>query len=304
MNKKYVIITPCYNEGEGIILFLKELELVVKKIGANFVVVITDDSSEDNTLALLKDFNFESENISKKLITLAYNVGHQKAIAHGLAYAKKIEADGYIIMDSDGEDNPAAIPQLIAIQNFDIIFVVRGTRTEGILFKLGYFFYKLIIRIITNRVMNFGNYSMINKNVLNIINNQSFVHFPAFVTKLRFNKQSIVSDRGKRLKGKSKMNYNSLVLFGLKALIEFSEELLLFFIKLFIVVILFVTVVGIVILYKKFISHEAVLGWASTLGMSLINSCLIILGIIVIGLLLLNINDKKNSKNDIYTEIE
>lgn len=50
----------------------------------------------------------------------------------------------------------------------------------------------------------------------------------------------------------------------------------------------------VVILYKKFIIHVAVLGWTSSLLAILFNSFLISIGVFVIGILQLNILWKQN----------
>jgi glycosyltransferase involved in cell wall biosynthesis len=304
MKIDYVIVFPCFNENNIIIEFLKKLEIQLKDLSQNFMVVIVDDGSIDNTLELLRSFRFNSTNIFKKVIHLKYNVGHQKAIYQGLHYAHQFNAKGYIVMDSDGEDDPAAIPEIISIQGSDIVFVTRGKRKDSFLFKCGYTLYKIIFRLVVNKKINFGNFTMINRSTLDAVLNNNYIHYSAFLSKLRVRKNEIKFSRMIRIGGKPKMNYNSLVIHGLKALIEYSEAVLLFFIRLFILLLLFIGGFGAVVLYKKFVSHEAILGWTSTLGSSLINSALIILGIIVLGLLLLNLNEKSMPKQAIYEEME
>ena len=100
------------------------------------------------------------------------------------------------------------------------------------------------------------------------------------------------------------MSYPNLVMHGLKSMIEFSEEILFFLIKIFMVVLLFTFGTGGVILYKKYISKEAVLGWASSLGVSLLNACLIIFGTIIISLLLLSLNNSIKQNQIDYDEIK
>jgi hypothetical protein len=132
---------------------------------------------------------------------------------------------------------------------------------------------------------------------LQAVSLQTFFHYSAFLSKLRFQKQEIQFDREKRIDGKSKMNYNNLVFHGLKSLIEYSEELLFSLIKVFLFIIVALFGYSLVILYKKFISKEAVTGWTSTLGTNLFNSLLIILGTILISLLILSMKNNLNNHN-------
>ncbi len=304
MTDKYVLVSPCFNEETVISRFLTEIEEKLASTGKFFTVIIVDDCSSDSSLEILKSFNFKSQNFELKLISLKYNVGHQNAIYEGLKFAKSFEANGYIVLDSDGEDDPSAIKELIEIPKFDIVFVTRGRRKESLKFKLGYFFYKMLFKIICGNNINFGNYSMVNSKVLFAICHQRYFHYSAFLSKTRFSKSYIQFDRQKRIDGKSKMNYNNLVYHGLKSLIEYSEEVLFFFLKLFVLVMLFLFFLIGNILYNKFITHKAIQGWASTLGGIFFNSLLTIVGIVIISLFLLSLKGKSNNNDNISTKIK
>jgi glycosyltransferase involved in cell wall biosynthesis len=301
--ERYVIISPCYNEEDVISIFLNELETIFQQTPYHYTVVIVDDYSTDGTMEKLKEFQFASEKYDLKPIRLKYNLGHQGAIHQGLKYASSIDANGYIVMDSDGEDDPQAILKLVKIKDFDIVFVSRGKRKESLFFKLGYYFYRLLFKIISGNKINFGNYSMISKSVVNCIHPQEFVHYSAFLSKQRFKKIFVKFDRRKRIDGKSKMNSNNLIMHGLKSMIEYSDELLFFFMRL--LVLISIVMIGYIgyVLYTKFISQKAVSGWSSTITISLVNSMLIISAIIVLGLLIISRKDRGKSKEDLYKDL-
>src|SRR6478735_8305679 len=107
------IITPCYNENITVIKFLENLEQVLSGLPRFFHVVVVDDCSMDNTLELLQQFSFKASNVELKLLHLKFNVGHQAAIYQGLLYASDLPGNDFIVMDSDGEDSPAIIPDLL-----------------------------------------------------------------------------------------------------------------------------------------------------------------------------------------------
>jgi polyisoprenyl-phosphate glycosyltransferase len=303
--KHFVIVSPCFNEENLILQFLKEIEEICSNIDCSFTIVIVDDGSTDQTVSVIQSVDLHKANFDLRLISLKYNMGHQEAIKQGLIYAQSISANGYIIMDSDGEDDPLAILQLVEKEGeADIVFVSRGRRMESNKFKVGYFFYRLLFKIISGNRINFGNYSLISKKVLSATVLQNFVHYSAFLSKQKFTKKFICFDRRKRIDGKSKMNTNSLILHGLNSLIEYSDELLMFFIKLLGLLFLTFTSYGVYVLYSKFVSHEAATGWASVILISLINLILIISTFIISGLLIMS-QKKNNRKNQsLYNEIE
>jgi glycosyltransferase involved in cell wall biosynthesis len=298
-----VIITPCFNENTTVISFLKNIEQVVKSLPQNFEIIVVDDCSSDNTLKLLSEFSFSSANIKLSVLPLEFNVGHQAAIYQGLLYAQKLNSNKFIIMDSDGEDDPEAIAELIGFNDYEIVNVARGRRKESLSFQASYYTYRFIFKIITGKVLNFGNYCMISKRVLNTSCHTSFIHFAAHLSKQKVRSTSIVYNRLKRIDGKSKMNLTSLVHHAFKSFVEYAEELLMIFLKIFaFIIVIFLAVAG-VVLYKKFFTNEAILGWASTMMLGLFNVALVCLGFFVIGILLLNMIARKNQdKKEIFVK--
>ncbi len=293
---RFVIISPCFNEEQAISAFLAELESVIKSTSYAFTIIIVDDCSTDKTLDVLENFRFRSGNIELNIITLKFNIGHQEAIGHGLRAAAKIDALGYIVIDSDGEDNPEAIKTLVLMKDFDIVFVTRGRREQTLMFKTGYLLYQLLFMIISGTRINYGNYSMISKKVVGIIAAKNFDHYSACLSKLKYPKRSVRFDRRARIGGESKMNYNSLIMHGLWSLIEYAHELLFFFIRVLFGIFLGSVLFGGYVVYGKFISHTAIPGWASTMVLGLINAGLITSGIIVLGLLILS--QKNNNRRE------
>ncbi len=299
------IITPCYNENITVIKFLEQLEEELAVLPQHFHVIVVDDCSIDNTLDLLRQFSFNAPNISLRLLHLKFNVGHQSAIYQGLLYAGNFSCAHFIIMDSDGEDSPKAIAELLAFTGTDIVHVVRGKRKEGLLFRASYRVYKLVFRLVTGKDMNFGNYCMISRKILDSAVFNTFTHFAAFLSKQRGTRSSLIAGREKRLDGSSKMSFKNLLSHAFKSFVEYGEDLLMIFLKSFILImILFFIAIGNVI-YQKFVANTAILGWTSVVAIGLLNMAIIAIGFFVLGILLLNLSHQKNQsrKLNIYEEI-
>jgi hypothetical protein len=204
-------------------------------------------------------------------------------------------------MDSDGEDNPNAIAKLVTEENFDIIFVERGKRKASFMFRLGYFFYQYLFRLVTGKKINFGNYSMISNRVLKSISRQRFFHYSGFLNKSKYAIKKIRFDRLARIDGKSKMSYKGLVFHGLYSLVEYAEEILFSLIKIFSLILIALFATGVHILYSKYIAEIAPYGWSSTIAVNLLISALIIISSIIICLLQISIKRSINQRDKEYT---
>ena len=109
--KKIIILLPVYNDWESLLKVLDEINLVVKDIQKyEFKCIIINDSSTIEKPNLIKPKNLSS----LKIINMKENRGHARCNAFGLRYINLNETYDYvIIMDSDGEDRPIEIKNLI-----------------------------------------------------------------------------------------------------------------------------------------------------------------------------------------------
>ena len=69
-----------------------------------------------------------------RILRLRRNLGHQRAIAIGLAYLQKVAScDAVIVMDADGEDTPDGVAQLlgayVGTNGANAIFAERSRRS-------------------------------------------------------------------------------------------------------------------------------------------------------------------------------
>jgi polyisoprenyl-phosphate glycosyltransferase len=300
------IVTPCYNEDKSIITFLKKLESNLLQLEKSFSIIVVDDCSNDDTPAILSSFNFSSSLLTIHVLRLKFNVGHQSAIFQGLLYAKEIKAQRVIVMDSDGEDNPEAIPILLKAGEANIIEVKRGKRKESLLFRVLYKIYKLLFLLITAKKLDYGNFCLIDQNILERATFTSFIHFPAYLLKQKASRKSIEFDRDRRISGESKMGHQGLLIHAFKSFIEFAESFLMMFLKLFAIVIICAVLLIFDTLYKKYIIHTAILGWTSTVILGLLTIAIMCLGFFVVGILLLNLMHQQNGamRSSIYSVVK
>ena len=122
------IVVPCFNEAEGLRLFLTETEKVVSAIaGYEFRYIFIDDGSRDNSLVLMREM--AAENPRVHYISFSRNFGKEAGMYAGLTHS---DGDYVIIMDADLQHPPALIPQMIAAveEGYDCAAAMRTDR-EG-----------------------------------------------------------------------------------------------------------------------------------------------------------------------------
>ena len=224
---KIIIITPVYEDVEASKLLFADIK---NKFNQDVYLVVIDDGSVKYPL---KINCLEEENISGVVLKLKSNVGHQRAIAIGLSYVAEFvhSHQNVVIMDSDGEDLPSSIftmLQELKDYDVDVVFAKRKSRNESIQFKTFYIIYKTLFRVLTGRVIGFGNFMIINAKAVKsiVLIQECQIHFAAAILRSKLSKRVCPIDRGKRLAGHSKMNFIGLVLHGLKGLMVFAEEVL------------------------------------------------------------------------------
>lgn len=127
--KKITVVTPCFNEEEGIREFFKVLHAQTERLAQyRWEVLFVDDGSTDGTLNILNDISKRYPHV--QVISFARNFGHQVALRAGLEYA---ECDAVIMMDSDLQHPPELLSSFISKweEGHDIVSAIRKD-TEGV----------------------------------------------------------------------------------------------------------------------------------------------------------------------------
>jgi hypothetical protein len=230
-NDRIVVLTPLYNDWESLRLLLAQLDEELARHGIRAQVLVVDDGSSQQPEEPFCTGPYESLTKVEVLI-LRRNLGHQRAIAIGLAYMEQhIECRCVIVMDSDGEDSPLDVPRLLARFEQEggskIVFAERAKRSESLMFQAFYHLYRWLHFVLTGIRVRVGNFSVIPGSRLGglVVVSELWNHFAAAVFKSKQPPCSLPTERAKRLSGHSRMNFSGLVIHGLSALSVFSETI-------------------------------------------------------------------------------
>jgi len=220
------VLTAVYNDWESLSVLLVSLDKELSNHSLSANVIVVDDGS-------FSSFNLDELNCvpltfikSIKVVTLTRNLGNQRAVAVGIGFlaANQLTNEYLVVMDSDLEDQPKYVPLLVQEAMKDhgeqIIFAERSRRSEGALFSVFYSIYKRTYKLLTGLPIAIGNFSAIPHRLVKRVAGVSEIwsHFPAGIMRARIRYRSIPSTRGKRIHGRSAMNFVSLILHGLSGL--------------------------------------------------------------------------------------
>ena len=219
-NEPIVVLLPLYNDWESLRLLLVHLDEELSRRGTQARVLAVDDGSPQPPPNGLAWGPFESI-VAVQVLSLHRNLGHQRAIAIGLAYVEQhVECPCVVVMDSDGEDSPADVPRLLS--RFDeegqskIVFAERTKRSESLIFMSFYLLYRWLHLLLTGVRVRVGNFSVIPRSRLEslVTVSELWNHYAAAVFKSEQPHCSVPTRRAKRLSGRSRMNFVGLVTHG------------------------------------------------------------------------------------------
>ena len=268
--QKRLILIPCYNDWQALALLLELIEDFLSQNQLDSDILMIDDGSTlplDETL-----FSKEWHGINSiQVLKLRRNLGHQRAIALGLAYVEdQLDHDLVIVMDADGEDNPYEINKLLAkyyqAKDPKIIFARRSQRSESRTFRFFYGIYRVIYQLLTGKEISFGNFSLIPRPILHrlVVVSEIWIHYASGAIKSRLPLTTVDIPRSRRLVGKSQMNFVSLVSHGLSSISIYGDVVGT---RLLIVtsglIVLCATLIA-VVLAIRFGTTLAIPGWTTT----------------------------------------
>ena len=222
---KIVILIPVFNDFKSASKLIEEIDINISELKAEFSVIVVNDASTEEKILETKKLN----NIkSLKLINMRNNKGHARCIAAGLKHISENEDFDYVIpMDGDGEDRPEEIRNFvekIKDNPNNTIVGERVKRSESLVFKVCYFFHKIITFTFTGKFIKFGNYTCLTKKTVKklIHDKATWSSFSGSLAKNEIDLIKSPSIRGPRYFGPSKMSFLNLVKHSLAIIAVFK----------------------------------------------------------------------------------
>jgi glycosyltransferase involved in cell wall biosynthesis len=270
------IVTPVFNDWSCLERLIAEIDQLADLCVEALHIVVVDDGSQKG--AKPDNFQRNYQRISSvRIVSLACNLGHQRAIAVGLVIAANElpNIDAVVVMDCDGEDRPSDVLRLLdsaKAAQVEMVVACRGTRQDSRKFRFFYSIYKLLFRILTGRKIDFGNFCLMSSGALQSLvrNPHTWNHLASAISRSGISYLPVVTDRGARYYGESRMNFVHLVEHGLSAIAVFTDIVL---VRVIVATLSLscVTLLGLVgVMGVRFLTDAAIPGWASDVAGSLL----------------------------------
>jgi len=128
------VVVPLYNEEESVGPLITTINEALKDYAAPWELVLVDDGSSDNTVAVVRK-SLEEGNAHVHLIELQRNFGQTAAMQAGIDHAR---GDVVVTMDGDLQNDPSDIPRMVARllrEDLDLLSGWRKERHDNLLMR-------------------------------------------------------------------------------------------------------------------------------------------------------------------------
>jgi polyisoprenyl-phosphate glycosyltransferase len=222
--KKISVLTPTYNEEENIVMLCKKIKDEFKGLNYDYEHVVIDNNSSDNTISIIKKLCQNDKNL--KLIVNNKNYGHLNSPYYGL-----MQTSGHatILMASDFQDPPELISKYIELweKGHKVILAQKNQSDENFLIKnVRKFYYKFLSKISdTNLTINTTGAGLFDKSIIDLLKKieDPIPYLRGLVCELEGDIKLLKFDQPKRILGKTKNNFFSLIDVGLLGLVKHSK---------------------------------------------------------------------------------
>ena len=283
--KKVSIVVPVYNEEDNLREFHKRITEVMSKEPYDYSIVFVNDGSSDNSAVILNELAKEDAHVEAYL--LSRNYGHQMALTCGLDNA---EGDAVITMDGDLQHPPEIVPQLLRLwEDGNEIVITKRMATED----AGFFknltssaYYKLINTMSKIEITPGGSdFRLMDRIAVDAFKEyrERARFIRGLISTLGFKVATVEFVAPPRFAGHSKYNLRKMLHFALDGITAFSNLPLRW--AFYIGLVFGIFSIGLLghVLYVKFISNDAVPGWATTVASVLLLGGIQLVGIGILG---------------------
>lgn len=224
MKPTFSIIAPIFNEAESMPELYRRVSTVMDATGEPWELILVDDGSSDGSTDLMTALAAKDNRV--RPLIFARNFGHQIAVTAGLDYAR---GDAVVIIDSDLQDPPEVIPDLIAKwrEGYEVVYAVRAEREGESKFKLftASLFYRIIYRITDVKIpLDTGDFRLMDRKVVNVLKSmrERYRFLRGMSAWVGFKQVGVPYKRAARFAGSTKYPFRKMFKLALNAVTGFS----------------------------------------------------------------------------------
>lgn len=263
--KKISIVVPVFNEEKNLHEFHKRITAVMEQEPYDYNIIFVDDGSRDSSAVILNELSKADEHVEAYL--LSRNYGHQMALTCGLDNA---DGDAVITMDGDLQHPPELLPEMLRLweNGHEIVQTKRMATEDAGFFKniTSSVYYKVINALseveITPGGSDFRLMDRIAVDAFKLYRERArFIR--GLVNTLGFRVTVLEFVAPPRFAGHSKFNLHKMLHFALDGITAFSNLPLRWAFYIGIVFGLCSIMLLGHVFYVKYLTDDAVPGWAT-----------------------------------------
>ena len=217
------VVVPMYNEeGTARELYSRVCSALD---GVTFELVVVDDGSSDATPAILAELADSDQRV--RVVELSRNFGHQTALTAGLDHAT---GDAVVMMDSDLQDPPELIPEMLArwAEGAEVVYAVRTAREGETRFKrsTAMLFYRLLSRLAdVNVPHDAGDFRLLDRRAVDALlaMGERNRYLRGMTVWVGFTQTAVAYTRAPRHAGETHYPLRKMLRFALDAIASFSH---------------------------------------------------------------------------------
>lgn len=224
MKPVFTIIAPIFNEMESMPELYRRVAAVMDGLGQPWELLLVDDGSSDGSTEQMQALAAQDARV--RPLIFARNFGHQIAVTAGLDYAR---GDAVVIIDSDLQDPPEVIPNLVARwrEGYEVVYAVRAEREGESWFKLwtASLFYRMIFRITDVKIpLDTGDFRLMDRKVVEVMKRmrEHYRFLRGMSAWVGFKQIGVPYKRAARFAGSTKYPFKKMFKLALNAITGFS----------------------------------------------------------------------------------
>ena len=260
------LVAPVYCEEEAIEEFYRRAKAMLVGLEPKYdhEIVLVDDGSADRTREILK--RLADGDAKLRVVGFSRNFGQQAAITAGVDLAA---GDAVVIIDSDLQDPPEVVPQMVAKweEGFRVVYGVRSRRKGEGPVKRGAasLFYRLLQLLSDTKLpLDAGDFRLVDRAVVEVVKRMREEHryMRGMIAWAGFPQFGLGYDRDRRYAGRTKYTLAKMVHLAVNAILSFSARPLYLAGYLGVgVTLLSLVLAARVLLSKIFYPKDSVQGW-------------------------------------------
>lgn len=306
MNRPQIsVVAPVFNEEETLPEFYRRVRSVMDGLGEPWELVLVDDGSSDDSFRIARELHEQDPRV--RVVRFARNFGHQIAITAGMDYAR---GDAVVTIDSDLQDPPEVIPDLVARwrEGYHVVYGVRAEREGETWFKLftARLFYRLIAALTDVRIpMEAGDFRLLDRKVVEdmrrLREHRRFIR--GMTSWVGYRQSGVPYHRHARFAGQTKYPFRKMFRLALDAVTGFSDVSLRLAWTFGAALLVLGVVLGLILLALRLAGQAPLAGQGLTLTAALLLSGTQLLFLGIIGEYLARIYDEVRNR-PLYTVME